>query len=224
MLEPTPTTRVGIQYTTPMTFQYNDIVDEIQGAGPSLQRFRLLVGAVVDVPVGSQIDLRLTMPQQVMASAYHAFNNQLALMLNFGWQNWSAVGRPSGLIGGNPNQRLSLDQGYNDTFHTAIRVHYQLTSAWLLKADFAYDTSAVSDANRTVAFAVDRQFRYALGTQYAITKNITLSRPHGDRRRLGASQPGRRPAPGYGGGQLLADLIYAVGSTYLAVLIGKTFH
>jgi hypothetical protein len=78
MLEPTATTCVGVQYTTPMTFQYNDIIDEVRGAGRSLQFFRLLVGAVVDVPVGSQIDLKLTMPQQMMASAYHAFDDQLA--------------------------------------------------------------------------------------------------------------------------------------------------
>ena len=174
LIEPTPTTRVGVQYTTPMTFQYNDIIDEVRGAGPGLQILRVLMGALVDVPVGSQIDLKLTMPQQVMASAYHAVSDQLALMLNFGWQNWSAFGRPSVVISGNPNRRFSLDLDYEDTFHTAIGAHYQLTPAWLLKAGFAYDTSAVSDANRTLAFPVDRQFRYAVGGQYALSQNITL--------------------------------------------------
>ena len=72
----------------------------MQGAGPTLQNFRLLVGAVADVPIGSKVDLKLTMPQQVMASAYHAFTDQLALMVNFGWQNWSAFGRPSLVISG----------------------------------------------------------------------------------------------------------------------------
>jgi hypothetical protein len=107
MIEPTPTTRVGIQYTAPMPLEYNDIIDEVKGAGPSLQFFRLLVGAVADIPVGSQVDLKLSMPQQVMASAYHAYNDRLALMLNFGWQNWSAFGRPSLLIKATPNQRPS---------------------------------------------------------------------------------------------------------------------
>ena len=157
-----------------MSFQYDDIIDEVQGAGRSLQILRLIVGARVDVPIGSQVDLTLTMPQQVMASAYHAFDDRLALMLNFGWQNWSAFGRPSVVISANPNQRPSLDQGYNDTFHTAIGVHYRVAPAWLLTAGFAYDTSAVSDANRTVAFAVDRQFRYAVGVQYALSKDIAL--------------------------------------------------
>ncbi len=212
MVEPTATTRVGVQYTTPMTFQYNDIIDEVQGAGPRLQVLRLLVGALVNVPVGSQVDLKLTMPQQVMASAYHAVNDELALMLNFGWQNWSVFGRPSVVISGNPNQRLSLDQGYNDTFHTAIGLHYRPTESWLLKAGFAYDTSAVSDANRTLAFAVDRQFRYALGAQYAITKNLTLGAD------LTVIDAGSAPVNQTGGplqgtvvGSYSPDLLYAVG-------------
>src|SRR5262245_61448990 len=133
LIEPTPTTRIGVQYTTPMTFQYDDIIDQVRGAGRSLQVLRLLVGAVVEVPVGSQVDLRLTMPQQVMASAYHELSDRLALMVNFGWQNWSAFGQPSVIIHGNPNRRLSPDQGYDDTFHTAIGVHYHATPEWLLK-------------------------------------------------------------------------------------------
>jgi long-chain fatty acid transport protein len=212
MVEPSPTTRVGIQYTTPMSFQYNDIIDEVQGAGPSLRFLRLLVGAALDIPVGSQVDLRLTMPQQVMASAYHAFSDRLALMLNFGWQNWSAFGRPSVLISANPNQRLSLDQGYQDTFHTALGVHYRLTQDWLLKAGFAYDTSAVSDANRTLAFPVDRQFRYALGAQWALTRNITLGTDFTliDAGSAPVTQ-GSSPLTGTVVGSYSPNLLYAVG-------------
>jgi long-chain fatty acid transport protein len=212
LLEPTSNTRVGVQYTTPMTFQYNEIIDEVQGAGPTLQNFRLLVGAVADIPVGSQVDLRLTMPQQVMASAYHAFNDRLALMLNFGWQNWSAFGAPSLVVSGDPNRRLSLDQGYNDTFHTAIGVHYWATPQWLLKAGFAYDTSAVSDADRTLGFPVDRQFRYALGVQYAVTKSITIGTD------LTIIDSGSAPVNQSGGplmgtvvGNYSPNLLYAIG-------------
>jgi long-chain fatty acid transport protein len=212
LIEPTPTTRVGVQYTTPMTFQYDDIIDEVQGAGPGLQTLSLLVGARVNVPVGSQVDLRLTMPQQVMASAYHTFNDRLALMLNFGWQNWSAFGKPSVVISGDPNNHLTLDQGYNDTFHTAIGVHYWVAPEWLLKAGFAYDTSAVSDATRTLAFPVDRQFRYALGVQYAIRKNITLGADFTliDAGSAPVTQAGD-PLQGTVVGSYSPNLLYAIG-------------
>jgi long-chain fatty acid transport protein len=152
------------------------------------------------------------MPQQVMASAYHAFNDRLALMLNFGWQNWSAFGAPSLVVSGDPNRRLSLDQGYNDTFHTAIGVHYWATPQWLLKAGFAYDTSAVSDADRTLGFPVDRQFRYALGVQYAVTKSITIGTD------LTIIDSGSAPVNQSGGplmgtvvGTYSPNLLYAIG-------------
>ena len=154
------------------------------------------------------------MPQQVMASAYHDFTDRLALMLNFGWQNWSAFGRPSVVISANPNRRLSLDQGYNDTFHTAIGVHYRVAPAWLLTAGFAYDTSAVSDAHRTVAFPVDQQFRYAFGVQYAVSKDVTIGAAYTliDAGSAPINQTGG-PLQGTLVGDYSPNLLHAVGST-----------
>jgi long-chain fatty acid transport protein len=174
MIEPTATTRFGVQYTTPMSFTYENIIDSVQGLGPGLRTLFIAVGGLLEIPAGSQVDLKLTMPQQVMASAYHQFNDRLALMGNFGWQNWNAFGQPSVIVHGNPNRRFTVDQGYEDTFHTAIGIHYRVAEKWLLMGGFAYDSSAVSDSRRTVAFPVDEQFRYAIGVQWAVTKDITL--------------------------------------------------
>jgi hypothetical protein len=141
--------RFGVQYTTPMSITYNNIVESVQGLGPGLRTIFLAVGGLIGVPAGSQVDLTLTMPQQVMASVYHQFNDKLAVMGNFGWQNWSAFGEPSVVVRGDPsNLRFTADQGYTDTFHTAIGAHYQLTDRWRLMAGFAYDSSAVSTSKR----------------------------------------------------------------------------
>jgi long-chain fatty acid transport protein len=174
MIEPTATTRFGVQYTTPMSFTYDNIIDSVQGLGPGLRTLFIAVGGLLEIPVGSQVDLKLTMPQQVMASVYHQFNDRLALMGNFGWQNWSAFGEPTVTVHGNPERRFTVDQGYEDTFHTAIGIHYRVAEKWLLVGGFAYDSSAVSDSRRTVAFPVDEQFRYAIGVQWAVSKDITL--------------------------------------------------
>jgi long-chain fatty acid transport protein len=176
LVEPTPRTRIGLQYTTPMSMRFDDVVEEVAGAGRSIQFLRLVIGAIVDVPVGSQVDLKLTMPQQVMVSAYHEFTDRFALMGNVGWQNWRAFGQPEVTIhgGGAATRELNLEQGYDDTWHVAIGAHYRLTPEWLLTGGFAYDSSAVSDCRRTVAFPVDQQFRYALGVQYVLSKSLTL--------------------------------------------------
>lgn len=174
LVEPTPRTRIGVQYVTPMSMEFDDIIDSVNGVGRGLRFLLDVIGARLNVSAGSQVDLTLTMPQQVMLSAYHEFTDRFALMGNVGWQDWSAFGRPDVTVKGGNTRAFTVDQGYDDTWHVAIGAHYRLTPVWLLMGGFAYDTSAVSDANRTVAFPVDQQFRYALGVQYAVSKSITL--------------------------------------------------
>lgn len=116
MIEPTASTRFGVQYTTPMSFTYDNIIDSVQGLGPGIKTLFIAVGGLLEIPVGSKVDLKLTMPQQVMASVYHQFNDKLALMGNFGWQNWSAFGQPTVVIHGDSTRNVTVDQGYHDTF------------------------------------------------------------------------------------------------------------
>ena len=41
-------------------------------------------------------------------------------------------------------------------------------------AGFAYDSSPVTNSDRSIVLPLDRQYRYALGLQYELRKNITL--------------------------------------------------
>ena len=43
-----------------------------------------------------------------------------------------------------------------------------------MSAGFAYDSSPVKNSNRSIVLPLDRQYRYALGLQYELRKNITL--------------------------------------------------
>lgn len=36
------------------------------------------------------------------------------------------------VIHGDSTRSVTVDQGYNDTFHTAIGIHYQVAEKWLL--------------------------------------------------------------------------------------------
>ena len=173
LVEPWRGTRFGVAYRTPVKLNFNDIVDKVTNLGPGLNLILDIVGARLDVPRGSKVDITLTNPQEVMVSAYHDLTPALAIMGNFGWQNWAAFGRvPFSVQGTGIN--TTIDANYSNTYHVAIGAQYRVAPPWLLTAGFAYDSSPVSDANRTVAFAVDRQFRYAVGAQYDITKTLTL--------------------------------------------------
>ncbi len=206
MIEPTATTRFGVQYTTPMSFTYENIIDSVQGLGPGLRTLFIAVGGLLEIPAGSQVDLKLTMPQQVMASAYHQFNDRLALMGNFGWQNWNAFGQPSVIVHGNPNRRFTVDQGYEDTFHTAIGIHYRVAEKWLLMGGFAYDSSAVSDSRRTVGLprrrAVSLRHRRSVGRdqRHHARRNV-----HAHRRWIRTYQSVAGPTDGHVGRGLFTE-------------------
>ena len=74
-----------------------------------------------------------------------------------------------------PNARsLEMDANFSDTWHYAVGARYRLDSFWSVSAGFAYDSSPVSNADRTIALPVDRQYRYAVGLLYDLRKDLTL--------------------------------------------------
>ena len=86
LLEPTKTTRFGVTYTSQVDFKFKD-TGQLTGAGPILTTLLQRRG------FGSKnIDLSFTVPQQVMASAYHEVTDRLAVMANVDWQDWSQFG------------------------------------------------------------------------------------------------------------------------------------
>ena len=93
LVEPWRGTRFGVAYRTPVKLNFNDVVDNVTNLGPGLNLILDIVGARLDVPRGSKVDITLTNPQEVMVSAYHDLTPALAIMGNFGWQNWTAFGR-----------------------------------------------------------------------------------------------------------------------------------
>ena len=67
-----------------------------------------------------------------------------------------------------------MNANFKDTWHAAIGARYRVSPVWSLSAGFAYDSSPVSDSDRSIALALDRQYRYAVGALYDWRKDITL--------------------------------------------------
>jgi long-chain fatty acid transport protein len=174
LVEPWRGTRFGVAYRTPVNLNFDDIVDEVNNLGPGLNLILDIFGRRLEVPRGSKVDITLTNPQEVMFSAYHDLTPKLAVMGNFGWQNWKAFGTIPVTVHGATTTHSTADLQLSNTYHVAIGAQYRVAPPWLLTAGFAYDSSPVSDSNRTVSFAVDRQFRYAVGAQYDVTPTMTI--------------------------------------------------
>jgi long-chain fatty acid transport protein len=69
---------------------------------------------------------------------------------------------------------ITLDANYKDTFQLALGTPFQATPTLFWCAGVAYDSSAVSDNNRSVAVPVDEQWRVGTGVTFAMVKNTDL--------------------------------------------------
>jgi len=174
LVEPIKGTRFGVTWRSPVNLHFNDIVNEVNNLGPGLGLILDILGRRFDVPRGSKVDVALVNPQEMMFSVYHDLTPQLAIMGNFGWQNWASFGKAAVTIHGTNPIEASTDLHFSNTYHFAIGAMYRVAPAWLLTAGFAYDTSPVSESNRTVTLGLDRQIRYSAGVQYDLSKSTTL--------------------------------------------------
>ncbi len=174
LVEPRDGTRFGITYRSPVNLNFNNIVQSTRGLGPGLTFLLDIVGQKLGVPRGSPVDITLTNPQEVMFSAYHELTDKLAVMGNFGWQNWKAFGHVDFTINGDKKINDTANLHLADTYHWALGAQYRVAPSWLVMAGFAYDTSPVVEGRRTLATALDRQFRYSAGVLYDLNKDLTL--------------------------------------------------
>jgi long-chain fatty acid transport protein len=114
LIEPRAGTRLGLTYITKVDLEFRDD-NKITGAGPLLNAALQLSGIQ-----GSTSQLDYTLPKQLMLSGYHELSNDLSIMANIGWQNWSEFGQVGVSLDG-PNARsLETDANFSDTWHYAL--------------------------------------------------------------------------------------------------------
>ena len=165
LIQPIQKLRIGLTYQSPEDYKFG-FRPFLTGLGPGFSAIRRRIGGV-------QINVPLTEPQQVMASALYEVMPNLSLMGNVGWQNWSAFGEfPVGISARNQTS-IEANLHFSDTCQIAVGQQYRIAEKWLWSAGFAYDSSPVSKANRSASLPLDRQLRYGTGIQYEITRDVT---------------------------------------------------
>ena len=168
LIEPRKDTRIGLTYVSKVDLKYKDN-PSIHGAGPLLDAALNLSGLK-----NAEAQFDFTLPNQVMLSGYHELTPDLAIMADLGWQNWSEFGQIGVSIDSTTSTSTSVDANFQDTWHTAIGARYRLDPRWSVSTGFAYDSSPVTNSDRSIVLPLDRQYRYALGLQYDWRKNITF--------------------------------------------------
>ena len=168
LLTPREGTRIGIDYLTPVNLNFSD-APHFVGLGPLVTR------AISNDKLRSpKTNLGLQVPQQLMGDIYQKVTERMALLGSVGWQNWSQFGLVDISIDTRNPRSLSKNLHFQDTFHLASGMQYQLMPQWMLSCGFAFDNSAVGTPMRTVSLPVGDQYRFGAGVQYAWNKKITF--------------------------------------------------
>jgi long-chain fatty acid transport protein len=162
MLEPWQGTRFGVTYVSPVKLEFKNVVST-SNVGPTLEAAGLL---------GRNVDVDITVPQQVMLSAFHQLTDSWAFMGNLVWQDWSEFGQPEIDIASVASIEADLD--YDDTWGFALGVQHAFAERWLWSFGGGYDTSPMSKGDRSPSLPMDRQFRLGTGIQYGFNEDITV--------------------------------------------------
>ena len=165
LIEPRQGTRIGVTYVSPVSLDFK--------ATPSFSNLGPLGGLSIFTSP-PQLNLGMTVPQSVMLSVYQELNPKWALMADVGWQDWSQFGEVQVGVDSAAPSSLTANLKYQDTWHGAVGAQYRASEKWQFTTGFAYDSSAVSDANRTLSAPMGQAYRFGLGTQWQLSEKVNL--------------------------------------------------
>jgi long-chain fatty acid transport protein len=161
-------TRLGVTYRSQVGQGFSDVPSFGQ-LGPGLEASLRQAGVL-----NASLELDVTIPQEVMLSFYRQVTDDLSVMGNFNWQDWSQFGEFGVELSTVPPRSKAVDVDYSGTYQGALGAHYKLGEPTTLLLGFAYDSSPATEANRSPTLPLDRQVRYAVGVQYDVTDDYTL--------------------------------------------------
>jgi long-chain fatty acid transport protein len=172
LYEPKKGTRLGVTYYSQIKLDFGatPTFTNLGTVGTALQTRGLL---------NKELDLGVTVPQSVMVSSYHEFTDRWAMMLDFGWQNWSQFGKVEVGVTGDQNNPNSISTttniDYQDTYHVALGNRYRINPAWLINSGFAWDSSMTKNQNYTVALPVGQAYRFGLGAEWQASPTLNVA-------------------------------------------------
>jgi long-chain fatty acid transport protein len=154
LIEPTPDLRFGVVYHGETEFHLDGKVKLPAGLGftPALE-------------------LELPLAQAVRASAYWDVTDEIALVMNSGWEDWSVA---KSLPVSTANGGTAIPLKFRDTWYLGLGGYYRLNDEWTLQSGFRYDSSALKKRNRTTGLPVDRVWTFAVGGLYDYSEKLKI--------------------------------------------------
>jgi long-chain fatty acid transport protein len=144
-------TRIGLTYRSEVDFSLNG---EIVPSNISPAMMAVLP------PVASS-GIPLSLPQGANASIYREWNRRVALLADAGWADWQRFGRQESKAP--DGSTVITDRHWKDTWRVGLGLRWRAGRRTMLHAGASYDSSPVSNRDRTPDLPLDRQWRFAAG-------------------------------------------------------------
>lgn len=115
-------------------------------------------------------------PQVIHVGLKYALTDDLLLLADFDWEDWSAFGDTGVKITGGPTPIItSFDRKWKDTYHVGLGLLHK-RGPHVISGGIGYDSSPVDDEDRTVDLPADEQFRvgFAYGNEWRGNLNYAL--------------------------------------------------
>ncbi len=112
-------------------------------------------------------------PQWLEAGLRYRLDDKTQLYFNLGWQDWSRFS--NNVLSFRDDQVLKLDRNWNDTWHAGIAAVRALNDRSLVSLGLAYESSPVKDADRTLDFPVDEQWKLSASYAWKYSDRLAFS-------------------------------------------------
>lgn len=168
LYEPSECTRFGVQYMTSVKLKFH-AKPHFHNIGPTLNQILTATGIE-----GSKLDLLARVPQGVMFSAYHDLNACWSVMADVGWQQWSRFQSVVVTLADTNANSFRFTRKFQDTWHVAAGAEWHVSERLTLSGGLAYDSSCVTNAERTLDFPIGEQWRFGTGFRWAFKENMVF--------------------------------------------------
>ncbi|OCH38059.1 outer membrane protein transport protein [Aliivibrio fischeri] len=121
--------------------------------------------------------MELALPATAELATYHQLNDKVAVHASFNWTDWSSFEKLVADVNNSPmvNGKDTIkEENWEDNYRLAIGGTYALDQKVTLRTGIAYDTSAVSEENRTATIPETDRLWLSMGAGYAWSDNLTL--------------------------------------------------
>lgn len=166
---------VDVGYQLGAMYEFND--DTRIGVGYRSEINHKLKGDISsDLSVAmlnQDISARLDTPAMFSVGAYHRLNDKWEVMAEYQRVYWNSFDSLD-IYGRDVPFVSKTRENWRDTNFYAIGASYQMDNQWKLRLGFAYDESAVKEADRTPRIPDSDRYWYSIGLSYAYSEKLTF--------------------------------------------------